>query len=446
MQPLTSKHSIFHSLAASRQTNLQTILLTGLLALILAGCDYMITPTPAVVENTPTVAPTRIRKPKPATATAGVFELRPTSTPLPTATGVKLGVQPGFGYGPSGFPNNIDPLTGQQVDDPALLERRPLVIKITNFPRSVRPQWGLTMADNVYEYYLEDGMTRFIGVFYGKEANRVGPVRSGRPFDEYIIRMYKGIFAFAYADDRLIDFWTDSDINPFIVFETPKNCPPMCRIGSADSYNNLFTDTHQLTLYGYSMNIAQGRQNLNGLRFEQDSLAMKGGGVATRLETHFSLTSFNYWDYDPATLRYYRWQEGERGDLSQLYEPLFDSLTAQQVYADNLVVLLVPTAYFFKSNSTEVYDFQLIGRGKGYALRQGKIFEIYWQRPNKDSLISLTFPNGNYYPLKPGNTFFEVLGDQSTHQALDKTWVFNFAIPENMPTPTQTPKPKKTSP
>ncbi len=53
-----------------------------------------------------------------------------------------------------------------------------------------------------------------------------------RPFDEYIIRMYKGIFAFAYADDRLIDFWEGSDINPFIVYETPKNCPPMCRIGS----------------------------------------------------------------------------------------------------------------------------------------------------------------------------------------------------------------------
>ncbi len=38
------------------------------------------------------------------------------------------------------------------------------------------------MADNVYEYYLEDGMTRFIGVFYGKDAKRVGPVRSAQTF------------------------------------------------------------------------------------------------------------------------------------------------------------------------------------------------------------------------------------------------------------------------
>jgi hypothetical protein len=434
MQLSTSKLSVFRPLAGV------------LLAIILSGCDLLITPTPTVVEATPTDVPTYVRKPKPPTATAAVFELRPSSTPLPTTTLVKLGLQPGSGYGPSGFPQNINPLTGQPVDDPSLLERRPLVIKITNFPRSVRPQWGLTVADNVYEYYLEDGMTRFIGVFYGKDADRVGPVRSGRPFDEYIIRMYKGIFAFGYADDRLIDFWEGTDINPFIVFETPNNCPPMCRIGTKDSYNNLFTNTHELTLFGYTMNITQGRQNLNGLRFEEQTLAMNGGGLATRLETHFSLTSFNYWEYDPTTLRYYRWQEAERGDLSQLYEPLFDSLNAQQVYADNLVVLLVPVTYFYKSNSTEVFDFQLIGRGKGYALRQGKIFEIYWQRPNKDSLISLVFPNGNYYPLKPGNIWFEVLGDQSTHQALDKTWLFNFVIPEDLPAPTKTPKPKRTSP
>ena len=423
-------------------------LVSLILASMLAGCDILMpSPAPtAVVANTPTIAPIRTLKPKPPTATAGAFELRATFTPLPSPTRIVLETQPGSGYGPYGFPSDIDPLTGQKVDDPSLLERRPLVVKITNFPRSVRPQWGLTMADNVYEYYLEDGMTRFIGVFLGKDAKRVGPVRSARPFDEHVIRMYKGIFAFAYADDRLIDFWEGTDIDPYIVYETPKNCPPMCRIGSSTSYNNLYTDTHELTLFSQSLNIPRGRQDLNGLRFEELSLITKGGGEATRLETHFSLTSFNYWEYDPATLRYYRWQEAERGDQGQLYEPLFDSLTATQVYADNLVVLMVPAAYFFKSNSTEVFDFNLIGRGKAYAMRQGKIFEINWLRPNKESLISLVFPNGHFYPLKPGITWFEVLGDTSDHQALGTTWLFNFKIPEDMPAPTETPKAKKTSP
>ena len=55
-----------------------------LLACLLAGCEMLSTPAPVVIENTPTVAPTRVRKPKPATATAGIFVLRDTSTPFPS--------------------------------------------------------------------------------------------------------------------------------------------------------------------------------------------------------------------------------------------------------------------------------------------------------------------------------------------------------------------------
>ena len=39
--------------------------------------------------------------------------------------------------------------------DPSLLERRPLAIKVANYPRYIRPQSGLTLADNIFEYYIE---------------------------------------------------------------------------------------------------------------------------------------------------------------------------------------------------------------------------------------------------------------------------------------------------
>ena len=76
----------------------------------------------------------------------------------------------------------VNPLTGLPVGDPTRLERRPLGIKITHFPREVRPfQWGLNTADLVYEYYLEFGMTRFFrdllrpGCRQGR-AGAVGPL------------------------------------------------------------------------------------------------------------------------------------------------------------------------------------------------------------------------------------------------------------------------------
>ncbi len=87
---------------------------------------------------------------------------------------------------PAVTPQAINPLTGLIVSDPSKLERRPIAIKISNYPRSVRPQSGLSLADIVYEYYLEQNVTRFMAIFYGNDADKVGPVRSGRFFDEYL--------------------------------------------------------------------------------------------------------------------------------------------------------------------------------------------------------------------------------------------------------------------
>ena len=61
--------------------------------------------------------------------------------------------------------NIYNPLTGLPVSDPSFLQHRPLAIKIANSPDYVRPQSGLTLADVVFEYYIEWGDTRFIAIF-----------------------------------------------------------------------------------------------------------------------------------------------------------------------------------------------------------------------------------------------------------------------------------------
>ena len=77
----------------------------------------------------------------PATDTA-----TPTATLLPTATTEPI-------FGPHEYPKGINPLTGLYVEDTTKLERRPLAIKVSHYPRSVRPQSGLAAADMVWEHY-----------------------------------------------------------------------------------------------------------------------------------------------------------------------------------------------------------------------------------------------------------------------------------------------------
>ena len=106
------------------------------------------------------------------------------------------------------------------------MERRPLAIKIANYPRYVRPQSGLTLADQVFEYYIEDGLTRFTAVFYGNNSEWVGPVRSGRFFDENIQRMYQSYLVFKFADKRVLDYFKTTDFADFLVVPSNGACPP----------------------------------------------------------------------------------------------------------------------------------------------------------------------------------------------------------------------------
>src|SRR5215208_5506406 len=72
-------------------------------------------------------------------------------------------------YGPDEFPKSYNPLTGQQVTDPALLNIPALLISISHFPPAARPQAGLSFSPFVFEYFITEGATRYLSVFYGEE-------------------------------------------------------------------------------------------------------------------------------------------------------------------------------------------------------------------------------------------------------------------------------------
>lgn len=403
-----------------------------LLPVLLTGCISSGKAAEIPLENRLAVPATSIPpalQPLRPTFTAAVFDLKPTSTPLPTWTPLPTGQV--TGYGPSGFPPEINPLTGLEAEQRENLERRPLAIKVTNFPRSVRPQWGLTLADHVYEYYMETGLTRFIAVFYGRNAERVGPVRSGRFFDEHVIRMYKAILAFASADYRVLDVWADkeSDIRNYLVLERPDNCPPLCRIGSDKQYNTLYADTQALSRHISERGTSNTRQSLDGFRFEK-TMPFRGLD-GERIDLRFSRISYHRWEYDPVTRRYLRFQEAAEDDEGPaVYEPLTDSLTGEQIAADNLVVLFMPYVQLTSTTDTEVYQVDFIGQGEGVAFREGRAIPLTWSRAGAEALPTLTTTQGRLHSLKPGNVWFEIMGVGSQGgQQPDGSWFYDFHTP-----------------
>ncbi|MFL7869912.1 MAG: DUF3048 domain-containing protein [Anaerolineales bacterium] len=359
----------------------------------------------------------------------------PTITPLPlpsaTATEtqpyVYLTPTPGYpedGFGPFNFPTDINPLTGLSTD-PAILDRRPLLIKVSNLPRDVRPQSGLSRADIVYEYYTEEGTTRFIAIYYGQDAEQVGSIRSARFFDEHIIRMYRGLFVFGSGDERVRDRLYNADFADRLIVEYQAECPALCRPDPVTNY--LMGNTVALHQYARQQGISDERQNLDGMRFRVQ--VPEGGQAASRVYAWYSAVIYNRWDYDPPSGRYYRYVDVENALEGQpeVYKPLRDALGDVPIAADNVVILLMPHEFY--SISPEIVEMKFYDSGPAYAFRDGQVYTLEWVRQNEVGLFSLRTTDGEVYPFKPGNTWFEVMGSDTKIHQLDDAWRFEMHFP-----------------
>jgi hypothetical protein len=108
---------------------------------------------------------------------------------------------------------------------------------------------------------------------------------------------------------------------------------------------------------------------------------------------------------------------------------LIDRLNDQQISAANVVILLARHEYY-QQPPNEIIDILLSGSGTAYAFRDGQMYQVQWNRPSTNSVLTLTNLDGSPFAYKPGNTWFQVVGvtTQATQQS-DDSWRFNFKFP-----------------
>jgi hypothetical protein len=399
------------------------VLVTGF---ILSAC------IPPVVQQTPQTTPSPLPREITPTPFNPPTALSPTASPTitltPTPTFTPTPAYPPEGYGPSNFPENINPLTGLEVEDISHLNRRPVLVKVSNLPRVVRPQWGLSLADIVYEYYTEEGTTRFAAVFYGNDAEKVGSVRSARFFDAHLIRMYNAIFAFGSADYRVRYRLYNSEFANRLMLEWTAVCPAMCR-EAPGGHDFLFANTKELTAYAEKIGVEDhSRQPLDGMLFQMQP---PGGamGAASNVYTWYSSVIYNRWDYDPAQGHYVRFSDTENAttEAEEQYAQLTDALTGDPITADTLVVLFTPHPYY--SLTPEIVDISLEGSGVAYVFRDGNAYQVLWKRASAYTPLTLVYEDGRPFPFKPGTTWFEVMGQTSEARQEGTKWYFKQHFP-----------------
>ncbi len=315
------------------------------------------------------------------------------------------------------------------------LDKRPVAVKINIVPRtSTRPPWGLTDSDIVFEYYQNNGYTRFHTIFYGQDAELAGPVRSARFPDHFLIRMYKSIFAYGSADPLINERLFSSEYSDRLVLEgggsglcPPTNTAPLCKF-DPQGYAHLLGGIQEIHAYAQDQGVDDRRQDLDGMYFNLK--IPSGDQAADQVNVRYSSDSYLLWEYDEASGNYLRFQDDsfDQGE-GETFAPLIDRNNNQQISAQNVVILLMEHSYYRKPPS-EIIEVLVSGSGPAYAFRDGKVYEVRWNIPATDSILYLTYQDGKPFPYKPGNTWYQVIGQSSSVTSPeDNTWRFEFIIP-----------------
>ncbi len=303
-----------------------------------------------------------------------------------------------------GFSLTINPLTGLTVDDPSVLARRPLAIKISNAPAEVRPQAGIAQADIVYEHYVEAYLTRFTAIFYGNTPPYVGSVRSARLVDLQIPLMFQALFAFSGANGPTLVRLNESRFADRL-FENVGQ-PLFYREPTIEAPHNLFVRPSDIWARATQLGINQ-RPALNGLVFAK-SPPPNFVSFAERVLVHYGPAPAD-WRYDTESGLYLRWTGGE---------PHLDALDGRQVAAANVVIVwahhqedVTVVASEWEGEVDYAFEVQIWTLGPATLFRDGLRYDGFWHRWQDEMMLTFwrddTMTERLY--LKPGITWFQVV-------------------------------------
>ena len=294
------------------------------------------------------------------------------------------------------------PLLGVNGEVP----RQPaLAVKIDN-TEPARPPTGLTRADVVFEEMVEGGLTRLLAAYHSQDPDEVGPVRSARSTDLFILaELGRPLFAWSGANPTFAAAVEAADLVDVGVSAVP------------DAYRRASERSAPYNLYASPAGLRDAAGNreaastppspLFSYRRPGAPLVAPDAEPAVGFRTTGSgdLSTEIDWEWDGSSGSWLRSQDGT---------PHVD-LDGERVRAANVIVRFTPYRDSGVRDSTGavVPEAEAVGEGEAWLLSDGQAQAGSWRKPSSAAPTTYTDADGTPFQLTPGPTWVEILPPES---------------------------------
>jgi hypothetical protein len=253
----------------------------------------------------------------------------------------------------------LDPFTGEPVKKLSPV----LAVKIDNIVYA-RPQTGLGSADIVYVIPVEGGLTRFMAVFSSHLPPVVGPVRSARESDLYLLKQFgRPAFAWSGATPHLVPFVERANIVDLYALLVNGYYRDNNRVAPY----NLYASTKTL------MSEAKGASKARDIGFRFGA-PPTDGKVTSKYTVKFPAATYTF-RWSPKAQRWLVWMDGAPG------------LTTDSGQLGGATVIIqytrIATSRFEEYGGRPPLA-ESVGSGTAVVLRSGRAYTVHWSRPDAD--------------------------------------------------------------
>lgn len=279
-------------------------------------------------------------------------------------------------------------LNGLPVDDPTLLDRRVMAVKIDNHERA-NPQSGINLADMVIELNVE-GITRFISLWHESDSDYLGPNRSARPTDAALLPAFnEPTFVFSGGQG-----WVQNMVSAAGINMIKEGSEGTFRISSRRAPHNLYVDTFVLRNTaderGYADNPPEGPMWEFG--------PLEPTRTASEVDIEFRENDHVVWTWDDTQglwlrtakgrERMYRDEDGTEGRIG------FPVLVA--LYTEPYTVNGLPSSI-------------TTGQGQAFVFADGMVAEGTWERETETDWFTLRTESGSVMAVPPGQSWVSLV-------------------------------------